>query len=357
MKRFFFLAVAATCLLASCNKTEIVPTGDLQEISFTAVNKVATKVPVDGTTFLTGDNMDVAAYLAAGDGATHGNFFKETLFSYNSTTGTWTGQRYWPLSDATINFLAVTNTGGGVTGHVQNTFDATTPASEVVSVLTGNHNASQTDLMFAAGQGTHTQGAAYPSVGMVFKHALSWINFRVKTTHTTGTGQPTITVNSITLNDAAVNGTLTVTNANYAATSNTCVTTSLTTDWSSLTYSDMKLIETGIVTDDATDALELEDDFAVFGGNGILVVPSNQTSFTINYTITQPEADGTSNTFNYTYNLAGNTWDMAKKYVYYITMTLSEIQIAPEVASGGEPECTYPSLDGHGPEEGKPSNT
>ena len=51
MKRFFFLASSATAMLAACNKTEIVPTGDAQEISFVAVNKVATKVPVDGTTF------------------------------------------------------------------------------------------------------------------------------------------------------------------------------------------------------------------------------------------------------------------------------------------------------------------
>ena len=356
MKRFFFLAVAATAMLAACNKTEIVPTGEAQEISFVAVNKVATKAPVDGTTFLTGDNMDVAAYLAAGDGATRGNFFKQTPFIYNSTTGTWTGQRYWPLSDATINFLAVTNTGGGEAGNVENTFDAETYASKVVSVLTGNDEASQTDLMFAAGQGTHTQGAAYPSVGMVFKHALSWVNFRVKTGNGITNADPQIVINSITLNNAAVNGTLTVTNDNYAATSNTCVTTSLTTDWSSLTYSGMKLINTGIVTDNTTGALQLTDEFAVFGGNGILVVPSDQTSFTINYTITQPDPDGTTNTFNYTYNLAGNKWEMAKKYVYYITMTLSEIQIAPEVASWGEPECTYPSLDGHGPEEGKPSN-
>lgn len=354
MKRFFFLAVAATAMLAACNKTEIVPTGDAQEISFVAVNKVATKVPVDGTTFLTGDNMDVVAHLAAGDGATAGTYFKETLFTNVSGTNTWAGKRYWPLSDATINFLAVTNTGGGVGGHVENTFNSTNPAYEVVSALTGNEDANQTDLMFAAGQGTHTQGGAYNAVPMVFKHALSWINFRVKTGNGLTTDDPTIVINSITLNNAAVNGTLTVTNANFAATSNTCVTNNLTTDWSSVSYSNMKLIETGIVTDDATDALQLTDEFAVFGGNGILVVPSNQTSFTINYTITQPDA--TPNTFNYTYNLAGNKWEMAKKYVYYITMTLSEIKIAPEVASWGEPECTYPSLDGHGPEEGKPSN-
>ena len=351
MKKIFFIA-AAVMAFAACNKTEVVPTGDVQEISFVAVNKTATKAPVDGATFLTGDDMDVAAYLAAGDGATAGTFFTETKFTYASATNTWTGKRYWPLSDATINFLAVTNTGGGVTEHVENTFDATTPASKVVSVLSGNNDASQTDLMFAAGQGVHTQGAAYTNVGMVFKHALSWVNFQVKTGNGLTYADPKIVINSITLNNAAVNGTLTVTNAKYAETTNTCVTNNLTTDWSSVSYSNMKLIETGIVTDDATDALLLTDEFAVFGGNGILVVPSDQTSFTINYTITQP--DRTPNTFNYTYNLAGNTWDMAKKYVYHITMTLSEIQIEPSITSWGEPISSYPSLDGQGNEEVKP---
>ena len=354
MKRFFFLAAAATAMLAACNKTEIVPTGDLQEISFTAVNKVATKVPVDGATFLTGDDMDVVAYLAAGDGATHGNFFKETLFSYNSTTGTWTGKRYWPLSDATINFLAVTNIGGGVGGHVENTFNSTNPAYEVVSALTGNEDASQTDLMFAAGQGTHTQGGAYTTVGMVFKHALSWINFQVRTDNGVGNADPKIAINSITLNNVPVNGTLTVTNENFATTENTCTTESLDANWNNTVTANMKLVETGIVTDDFKNDLLLTKNFAEFGGDGVLVIPSDQTSFTINYTITQP--DGTPNTFNYTYNLAGNTWDMAKKYVYHITMTLSEIQIAPSVTSWGEPVSTYPSFDGQGTEEAKPNN-
>ena len=113
MKRFFFLAVAATCLLASCNKTEIVPTGDLQEISFMAVNKTATKTPVSDNKFLDVDNMAVAAYIV--EGAT-GDFFNYTLFEKETGATYWTGQpaRYWPLTTSTINFLAVTESGGGV---------------------------------------------------------------------------------------------------------------------------------------------------------------------------------------------------------------------------------------------------
>ena len=352
MKRFFFLAVAATCLLASCNKTEIVPTGDVQEISFVAVNKVATKAPVDGTTFLTGDNMDVAAYLATGDGATPGTYFKETLFTNVPETNTWAGKRYWPLSDATINFLAVTNIGGGVASHVENTFDSTTPASEVVSVLTGNNDATQTDLMFAAGQGTHTQGGAYNAVPMVFKHALSWINFEVKTGNGLTDADPKIAINSITLNEVPVNGTLTVTNGNYATTGAECVTGNLGATWSYTNRVNMKLIESGIVTDTYADDLLLTNAPEEFGGNGVLVIPSDQTSFTINYTITQP--DETPNTFNYTYNLAGNKWEMAKKYVYNITMTLTEILINPSVTSWGDPEITDLDLIGTGNAEVKP---
>ena len=350
MKRFFFLAVAATAMLAACNKTEIVPTGDAQEISFVAVNKVATKAPVDGTTFLTGDNMDVVAYLAAGDGATAGTYFTETLFT-NSGTNTWAGKRYWPLSDATINFLAVTNTGGGVTDHVQNAFDSTIPASKVVSDLTGNNDATQTDLMFAAGQGTHNQGDAYTAVGMVFKHALSWINFKVRTGNGLTDADPKIAINSITLNNVPVNGTLTVTNGNYATTGAECVTANLGAAWSFTDRANMKLIESGIDTDANADDLLLTNAYKEFGGNGVLVIPSAQTSFTINYTITQP--DGTPNTFNYTYKLAGNTWEMAKKYVYHITMTLTEILIEPSVASWGDAIETFPSLDGQGDDEKK----
>ena len=354
MKKFFFLAVAATCLLASCNKTEIVPTGDAQEISFVAVNKVATKVPVTGAAFDKDDDMDVVAHLVNGYGVNeHKPFFKETKFDYNSTTESWTGGRYWPLSDAVISFLAVTNTGGKVAGHVQNTFDETIPAAKVVSVLTENNDDTQTDLMFAAGVGTHNQGDAYTKVGMVFKHALSWINFTVRTTHGNTTSDPKITVNSITLNDPYVNGTLTVTNAYYADPTNN-FTEKLATDWGGLSTADMKVNESGITTTDATDELLLTTAETAFGGNGILVVPGKQTSFTINYTITQPE--GTSSTFEYTHLLntaeTNNMWVLAKKYVYNITMSLNEIQITPSVTPWEEIESD-PKFDGYGVDEKK----
>lgn len=326
MKRFFFLAVAATMAFAACNKTEVVYPEGPQEISFTAVSKVATKAPVDGTTFSTGDNMDVVAYLSEG-GTSAGTYFTETTFAKNGTN--WTGGKYWPLTPSTLNFLAVTNTGGGVTGHVANEFTTTASAQSVASALTGNDDVSQTDLMFAAGHGNNTLGN-YPVVSMVFKHALSWITFKVK--NGTTAGGPTITVNSITLNDVAANGTLTVTNPKYAATAaatgaEECTTENLTASWTPGSTTTLKVLK----SDSAyADALELTNGFVEFG-KGVLVVPGNQTSFTINYTVTD---GGNSNTFNYTHTITGSpqpTWDMAKKYTYNVTITLNEIQITPSI--------------------------
>lgn len=197
MKKVLLLAVAAMTMLAACNKTEVVPTGEAQEISFVAVNKTATKTPVTGNAFREGDNMAVAAYIV--DGAkTPGNFFKETLFKKDAGETYWTGEpaRFWPLTTSTINFLAVTETGGGV-DNTEVEFEATNYASAATVVLANNDKLNQNDLMFAAGQGSHTQGGTYSAVSMVFKHALSWINFQVWKVDATGYE---LKVNSITLN-------------------------------------------------------------------------------------------------------------------------------------------------------------
>lgn len=330
MKKFIFLAAAATMLFAACNKTEVVYDNDPQEISFLAVNRTATKAPVAGTAFPEGDNMDVVAYLSEGDGVTSGDtYFVETKFVKNGTY--WKGGKYWPISTSTLNFLAVTNKGGGVESHVENVFTTTSSSQSVVATLTGNEDMTQTDLMFAAGQGYHEVGTTYPQVSMVFKHALSWINFKVYT-GTTEQNAPTITVNKITLNDVAANGVLTVNNPKYNAVhtavgAEACVTANLVASWAPATPTVDIVVLKG---DDASAAekIDLSGTAAAFG-NGVLVVPGTETTFTINYTIT----DGTSvNTFDYTYEPTSPiTWEMAKKYTYNVKINLTEIEINPSV--------------------------
>lgn len=324
MKRFFFLAVAATALLAACNKTEVVPTGETQEISFVVVNKTATKTPVTGNVFREGDDMAVAAYIVSGS-ATPGNFFSETLFKKDAGETYWTGEpaRFWPLTSSTINFLAVTEKGGGV-DKTEVTFDATNYASAATVVLDGNAQLNQNDLMFAAGQGSHTQGGGYSAVSMVFKHALAWINFQVSKVDASGYE---LKVNSITLNNAVYNGTLALTNSQYnAATAQT--TGSVGAVWTPGAET-AALTVPNAAGDAAAAAVTLTTSWQLFG-NGLLVVPGYADSFTINYTLTQ--ADGTANTYDYTYTLpAEGNWEMAKKYFYNISFDLNEIEVDPSV--------------------------
>ena len=83
MKRFLFFAASAIALFASCQKTVVNYEGTPQEIAVFAVNKVATKAPVVGTTFDSDDQLRVSAYLAAEDDnntANVGSYFENILF-------------------------------------------------------------------------------------------------------------------------------------------------------------------------------------------------------------------------------------------------------------------------------------
>lgn len=316
MKKVLFFAAAALTMLAACNKTEVVYDNDPQEIAMFAVSNVATKAPVDGAEFLAEDDMTVAAYLAQGNAGanqtTSGNYFAGTLFEKNAN-GYWSGSRYWPLSESIINFLAVSQPAN--VSPVATVYNSTTPASGAVVTLDDNASI-QYDLMYAAGQGHCTPGT-YPKVGMEFRHALSWIYFNVNTNNT---GVDRIRVNSITLNDAVYNGTLTIQNNAYnVTTAYTSTAADVTANWTTVgTQQDINVVCDGVSCVANPQAF----------GNGLLVLPGNQTSFTVNYTITH--AEGVTNTFDYTHTLSG-TWDMAKKYIYNITLNLNEIEVDPLV--------------------------
>ena len=311
MKRFLLFAAAATMFFAACQKTVVVyDNPDPQEISFLAVNKTATKAPVDGTNFPTGDKMQVAAYLASG-GTAAGNYFGKTEFDENG--GVWTGGKYWPITASTINFLAVSEPDSD--SLAVTTFNATYAAQSASVELTGNATA-QYDLMYAAGQGKCSPGV-YPKVDMQFRHALTWLFFTVK-----ANVAATVTVNSIAVKSTAVDGTLAIDNStNYAAT--TDVTSSAATIGATWTP-DAKADQTVVgIPVDCTVALQEYN----FGSLLVLPTASEAKSFTINYTITNGSDE---TTYNYTHNFTSE-WNMSSKYTYNITIGLNVIEIDPDV--------------------------
>ena len=311
MKKFFFLTAAATMLFAACQKTEVVYNEGPQEIAMFAVNNLATKDPVTSTTFPTNDDMQVVAYLA--DGGTAGDYFGATVFGKTGTN--WVGGKYWPITGATINFLAVSQPEGAA--PVTTTFPETPYASKAVVTLNDN-STEQYDLMYAFGQGKKVEGETPAAVDMVFKHALSLIAFKVKAAE-----GATITVKSITLDKANYSGKLTLTNSSYNATGAvaTANVSPAWSDWSSLVEN--KSVFSG--SQNCTNS-------AVACGTETLVVPNNETlmntaGFTVTYSIDNSSPVVYSAKFG-----SPDKWEAGKKYTYEISFGAADpIEIAPSV--------------------------
>lgn len=332
MKRFLFFAASAIALFASCQKTVVNYQTDPQEIALFAVNKTVTKAPVQGTVFLTDDNMRVSAYLSKADDneSNIGEYFSNILYQGNNASPNeyWVGGQYWPLFNSTINFLAITEIGGSV----DNTDVAFGSTAYAEASLSNNNAYSQNDLMFAVGQGVTNGNGTYSAVGMQFKHALSWINFAFKSNIA-----DVITVNSVELT-AKYNGVLAVSfneyNSAVPLTENAVSANWLTANLDENRVQKVPKVDyTGEQGDVVLPASISTDPFAAYGG-GLLVVPGNFDSrqFVINYKVKMKDSEGNpaDKTFKYTYPV-NNEWGMGKKYTYNINITLDEIEVNPSV--------------------------
>ena len=369
MKKLFLFSVAALVFCA-CSSDETVSENSAanqqpKEIAFNPLTKPNTRAAVHGTS-MPDQTLYVAAYQAS---APAGNYFAKTSFKKNylagasgATDGVWGGDpaRYYPLSAATLNFLAVTGKESttDIGSHV--TFNTTNYAQDVTVAYTSANSyskTSQVDIMYGVGQGVVSQTnnnlsfagggtTSAENVAMTFNHALALLNFQVKA----AAGQAgLIQVNSITVNGASYNGTLEVKNANYAAT-----TTAATTQPKILWVPDgtEDNVVTGISNYTLTETLyPTNADNTAANWANVMIIPSdtydatdNSTddpiqrgfnSFTINYTI--KASDGfAAQTYNYIYwpsGIDGTKTDVqeGKIYTYKITLTLHEIRIEPTV--------------------------
>lgn len=318
MKKLFLFSVAALAFCA-CSSDETVSENSAAnqqptEISFSPLTKPNTRAEVEGTVFPSGQDMYVAAY----DATKGADFFNQTTFDEDGSTGKWKASpaKYWPLNAATLNFLAYTGVPSG------SYFNASHPAQGLTITLADN-SSNQYDLMYACGRGTRALNTAASDVAMNFKHALALIKFEVKTAADYSYGTPKqypLAITSIVLTGARYSGTYTIDNVtNYASTSSTY--SNLVGTWSSVS-TQANVTRTPTFANITTSFQQV--------GAGILVVPDEDdavddyTSFTINYTL-----DG--NAYTYTYIPADLDVHQAKKYTFAITMTLNEIIIVPTV--------------------------
>lgn len=373
MKKLLFFATAAV-VLASCNNdvtisenTALVGSNAQKEISLYAVNhtpkRAINRAPVQGTTFPTANTMEVKAYQSYKTAQAY--FDKTTFASQEITTGVykwrgWDGSayapKYWPMSEAVINFFAVS--GAGVAAADITIANALASASVEYTAAKSYLPTTQSDIMYAFNRDSVKQtgnALTFPDdVDMTFKHALALINFQIKAGDA---ASQAIKIYKIELNGARYTGTLAITNTNAETRS---AVWSAKVDWTpDAVVNNVKVSNIG----NESEPVALTQAYVPTNANtetatdwaSLMIIPSQQkdaspvsygfTTFTIYY-----QLDGKD--YTYTYAPAGWTDDDSNpatpdvasltavqagyKYTYQITMTLHEILIDPVVEAWTE---------------------
>lgn len=368
MKTNQLILAAALVALAACSKANVdsFNTGRLEddEIGFNVVNQKATKANnaiISGTTYGTDNTFKVWGWQSqagnfsefADDAAS--NFMSNLTISWTkgAVPGThdyaWRNEAhyyYWPYTGK-ISFLAVhpSDVAPSSTGW-DDTNDKPKASFADYTISASNKTV---DLMLADNQGER-MSIALP---MVFKHALSQIQFRVRTDQDYS-NDVTFTVNSVSLSNIDLSGDLAYANGAFTWSDNAAQTES----WPYYATAQ-------VVTHAANDAAA-----ALYGAANVMIPqnayvhvdadPANSiaevpgTQIVINYTMEQqgsaaitgevtvaaPWAKVKEGATDYNPAVAVAAWEPGKKYNYTLNFKLNEINFNPSVNDWVEVEMT-----------------
>lgn len=339
MKKSLFFACIATLGLSSCYKTETVVTEQPQEIGFKAISSNATKADaqLDGTILTKEYSIYATATQKNPAGVIENeDFFVDQQFQtedetvtatsqYRAWNGTEAAPIYWPVGGVSIDFLAyamptekhvapgTSVENGALAAAYPN---KATDAASKVAFKDWNTYANQVDLLYAVNNAakSSTSGATN-YVKLSFKHAQALLVFQAKVKTSDTKTINSITINSITINGLKVKGTFTVDNTRN----------DLVASWSDLSaVENAETIAAGANhgADNLGEPIATTEYAQI--GSTLLIPEQPRLNFTINYTMGGKE-------MNYTYNEARGTWEMGKKYIYKLDMTLNEIILTEDV--------------------------
>ena len=337
MKKLMILA-AAVAAMAACTKSEVVYDDNDVEIGLAPVSYMSTKTaqygPVSGNNYPTAEHFGVFAshttasaeeIFATGTG-TLSDYLKNVEFKKDDTQSVWKGvaKYYWPKTgslyfagyspfeitsdneayyfDRSSYKLTITNFSQGTYGYTDG--ETVNPYYEMV------------DLMwFEATEKSYNTGAP----GVIFKHALSYLTFDIKTE---GDYVGLFEIKSVTLKNVVSKGTFVSRDEN----------SSYTPTWTRSDDSDDKISEMsllGYAVPVTVGGLKIED---------ILLIPQPTTELEIVYTqkasAGQPAIEQvykTKLTGGESDNSEEENWLINKHYTYTITFKADEIKLTPKV--------------------------
>ena len=360
MKKHLFLFAAAAVALASCSSDDTIAESSsalgsqpkqiaLAPIAQKPTRSTTSSLAIEGSVFPTTLDMMVTAYEAT-DGQKR-DFFGATNFKYNfaggalSTSGYWAGEtaRYWPLSAAYINFLAIANANDDNASSVTWGDGGTTNYAKQVQVVMGDnyaYNTKQHDFMYARGNGEvqfANNALTIPeNVPMEFKHAQAYMIFRLKAADAASTA---IKISDVSIYGAHFAGTALISQTNFDEISSQA----LTLYWNPVTQTNADKSVLSNQTPAATEgaATALTQNFVQMGQ--IMVVPHMSsadtydagawTSFKIKYYLDGKE-------YSYVYTPTSTVLEANKKYIFDITFKLHEIFVDPTIDDWNEAGTT-----------------
>src|SRR5574344_2313933 len=321
------LFAAAAMMLAACSNESDVYTGTQQEIGVSGLSQKSTRAVVSGTSLVDGSELPMWIHANYKDAnSNYSKYIDNAEFIYEGND-LWKGKKpyYYPIDGTTndkMDFMAYSLSKNASKGPSNpptavwspdanvNNFTGETTTKELLK-LTNLSLDGETDVMYSDPCiGNSCPAANAPT--LTFHHALAWLYFNF----TQGTISNVIKVKSIMVNDVSISGDVTV-NYNYNSTPTPSYETSV--GWTNLsTAAARKAFKSA-----STDGDDLNNTTQL---NGSLLVPvQSRKSFTITYTLNN---GGTvSPDLTYTYPAATENWEAGKKYIYVITITLTEIKV------------------------------
>lgn len=321
MKKSLILLGAAILALVSCAKTQVITSGSPTPIAFKAVVNNAVKADAQLEGINLGD--DYAMYVSAAQYKADGTietpaYFTDAEFLPAATPVVPETQYhanpklYWPIGNAMMDFIAYALPQAKHGAPLATYPAATDPVASMITFANWNTYDNQVDLLYDVKNGATTAtNAGAQTVNFAFKHAQALLVFQAQVND-----PGIITINKITMPELKVNGDFVIDNTKNV----------LNAHWENLAAVPTK----DIVAEGATPAADnlgeaLTSATYVQIGSSLLIPQQPRINFTINYTIG-------ANTMDYTVNLPRGNWEMGKKYIYQLDITLNEI-IATQVVS------------------------
>ena len=359
MKKVLFLAVVSLAA-ASCLKNEAFVVETPQELTFKAVSNVATKADaqLEGTLL----NEDYRIYASAtqrkADGTVeNASYFTDKPFATPDSPVTaastyhamelvedvWQQSPiYWPLGRCLVDYMAYAMPTAVhdadpalANGPVASYANETTDVASHLAFKGWDTYKNQVDVLYAVKNGANTTANAGAStLPLTFNHAQALLVFqaRVNIEHV-------MQINEIKINGLLVKGDFVVDNTKN----------NLLVEWANLLAvpgedvvapgenpEDDNLhafVPTEDPTADESEYLDNTDWEQV--GSSLLIPQQPALNFVVTYTIS-------GKTMKYEYNHNRAAWEMGKKYVYNLDITLNEIVITEDVVDFEENPYSLP---------------